>query len=640
MESTEELRDALLALERENSRLQIESDRSRLLINAVERLLVHDASDPFASIFPALHKAFDFSDVVVLNERGNGDRLVCSVAEPPHLLDSEWQTGRFLERVLSGRVATMITNEQLQVWTDLPSSILSPRQPALYIPLKVDNSRSLMILFRKVGDTGFNRDHVQLASEFALLASLALAAKTHRQNKAERARLELLTERLRASEILLTRRANYDQLTGLPNREFAHDLLDRTIAGSKPQDRFALAFIDIDDFKRIKDTFGHGVGDQLLCGFAGRLSEAVRDIDVVSRISGDEFIIVLRDKDLSGALPIVEKLRKSLAETFLVDGTELWISATIGLAEFPKDGRSYAELHRAADIAMYHGKSEEKGSICLYDREMGDHASRTMEFEHALRNAIAERRFLCVFQPKVDINSSQIVGFEALARWRQRDGILRGPNQFIEQASALNLLDEITGLVFDDLLANIPSLDALFGSHLRYSLNISAKQIGRVGFVRSLIERQGSGGTSRRLMFEVTEDAFVDPKPFTHSILPLLSENGIGLSIDDFGTGYSSLSTLTNLPADELKVDRSFITKIHERPRNQSVLKAIESLAGTLGMTVVAEGVETMAEREYLRLHTTIGVAQGFLFAKPQTARELIEWRPDEPLHQNSLLVA
>lgn len=206
--------------------------------------------------------------------------------------------------------------------------------------------------------------------------------------------------------------------------------------------------------------------------------------------------------------------------------------------------------------------------------------------------------------------------------------------------SALNFLDEITGLVFDDLLANIPSLDALFGSHLRYSLNISAKQIGRVGFVRSLIERQGSGGTSRRLMFEVTEDAFVDPKPFTHSILPLLSENGIGLSIDDFGTGYSSLSTLTNLPADELKVDRSFITKIHERPRNQSVLKAIESLAGTLGMTVVAEGVETMAEREYLRLHTTIGVAQGFLFAKPQTARELIEWRPDEPLHQNSLLVA
>lgn len=129
MESTEELRDALLALERENSRLQIESDRSRLLINAVERLLVHDASDPFASIFPALHKAFDFSDVVVLNEMGNGDRLVCSVAEPPHLLDSEWQTGRFLERVLSGRVATMITNEQLQVWTDLPSSILSPRQP-------------------------------------------------------------------------------------------------------------------------------------------------------------------------------------------------------------------------------------------------------------------------------------------------------------------------------------------------------------------------------------------------------------------------------------------------------------------------------------------------------------------------------
>lgn len=624
MESTEELRDTLLSLERENARLHTESSRSRVLIDAVERLLADESDDPFASIFPALRRAFNFSDVVVLTERNDGERLVCSVAQPPHLPDSEWRKGRFIERVLAGRVATMISNEHLQSWTDLPPSILSPRQPALYIPLKVDQSRSLMILFRDQTEPGFDRDHVELARQFGLLASLALAAKTHRQNRAERERLETLTEKLRASEVLLSRRANYDHLTGLPNREFVHEIVERTISSQQDGGSFVLAFIDVDDFKKINDTFGHGVGDQFLCLFATRLREAVREIDVVSRISGDEFVIVFLETVTSEVLSRIERLRQSLTQSFVLDETELWSSATIGVAEYPRNGRSYADLNRAADIAMYQGKARSKGSICLYDKEMGDHASRTLKMEADLRMAIAERRFESLFQPKVDLHTGKVVGFEALARWRCPDGTLRGPEEFIEQANALDLLDDISEIVFEDFLSSMPRLDQAFGSEMRYSFNISAGQIGRVGFVRSLINMSRERCDSSRLLFEITEDAFVDPKPISHSILPLLSESGIGISIDDFGTGYSSLSTLTNLPADELKVDRSFITSIHELPRNQSVLKAIESLAGTLGMTLVAEGVETELERDYLRNETTIRIGQGFLFARPKSAVELV----------------
>ncbi|HEY6255631.1 MAG TPA: EAL domain-containing protein [Xanthobacteraceae bacterium] len=417
-------------------------------------------------------------------------------------------------------------------------------------------------------------------------------------------------------EDALTRRVNFDDLTGLPNRILIRKHVDRILRDKNH--RFALAFIDLDNFKHINDYYSHAVGDALLLKIAIRIAKRLREGDMLARISGDEFLLLLdptEDSDQVGML--VEQVLSDLKKPFHIEAFEVFTSASIGVSVHPEHGLTYEELRRNADSAMYRAKSEAKGDAVYFDVDMGRAVTARMELEQRLRLAIRDRRFCCAFQPKVDIRSQQVVGFETLVRWRDDEGEIHPPSSFIGLAIELGLIDTITHFVLAETLRSIERLDEEFGPATTISVNVAAKQANDLDFMRSFADVLKASKFATRVMLEVTEDAFVAKNRFQTQILPMLRDIGVKVSIDDFGTGYSSLSALADITADELKVDRSFICAIHERPRSQSVLRAIESLGHALGMTIVAEGVETFEELAYLQAATRIRQAQGFYFSKP-----------------------
>jgi predicted signal transduction protein with EAL and GGDEF domain len=280
-------------------------------------------------------------------------------------------------------------------------------------------------------------------------------------------------------------------------------------------------------------------------------------------------------------------------------------------------------LRQNADIAMYRVKSDGKGAAVFFDASMESEALARMKVEQSLRLAILEKRFCCAFQAKVDIRTQAIKGIEALVRLRDDEGVIQAPGTFINLAVELGLIDELTHLVLAEIVRSIDLINDTFGHATSISMNVAAKQACNLEFMRSLAESLEATGYPERFMIEVTEDAFVTKSHFQTEILPIFRELGIGISIDDFGIGYSSLSALADITADEIKIDRSFITDIHKRPRSQGILRAIESLSEALGMTVIAEGIESYEELAYLQAATKIRYAQGYYFSRPIFLEEL-----------------
>jgi diguanylate cyclase (GGDEF)-like protein len=427
----------------------------------------------------------------------------------------------------------------------------------------------------------------------------------------------------KAFEDQLFRSAYYDELTGLPSRRVVEHRANRLLqqGGSR---RFALAFLDIDNFKHINDYYGHAVGDALLVELAKRLSRDLRDTDMLSRISGDEFLLLLSPLESTEEVAdYIQSMLARLAAPFFIDGSEIFASTSVGVSLCPEHGRSYDVLRQNADIAMYRVKSEGKGAAAFFDARMEREALARMKVEQSLRLAILEKRFCCAFQAKVDIRTQEIKGIEALVRLRDAEGVIQAPGAFVNLAVELGLIDELTHLVLGEIVRSIDAINATFGATATISINVAAKQAGNIEFMRSFAQALQATGFPSRFMIEVTEDAFVAKSHFQQQILPLLRELGVGISIDDFGIGYSSLSALADITADEIKIDRSFITDIHKRPRSQGILRAIESLSEALGMTVIAEGIESFEELAYLQAATKIRYAQGYYFARPIFLEEL-----------------
>ena len=627
MEGSEELREALVTLRRENDLLRVETTHANLLLKALDAVLcVAGEDDPFAGVFSALMPVFECSHAIVLIEQEDAvDELACVAASAAPVVGSRWPQDRLLGKALSGRIVATVAEAGVTTWPTVPGLDLVGREPALYLPLGVRGRRGLMLLLRECDGPGFDRAHVALAKKFSLLASHAFAAKRASQTEAESHRLKHLTEQLEISQQALQHRANHDQLTGLPNRAYIQELVGSMIDRKEPGEKLALAFIDLDDFKRVNDVHGHAAGDALLKEVADRIRSQIRGTDIFGRISGDEFVIVLdpigRRSDASG---VVARMRESLRQPLRIEGAEIHPSASIGVAIYPAHGKDYETLRRHADMAMYRAKTSAKGSIAFFNRELGRIAVEKLKLEQRLRHALETRAFRCALQQKVDIRSHAVVGFEALLRWVDERGDVHRPGHFLPLASKLGLLDDMTFLLLDDLLGNLPFLDAQYGTTLRYSINISPVQATRNQFMQKLVQRLHASGRASSFMLELTEETIAATCSFQSHILPLLREGGIGLSIDDFGTGYSSLATIADLTADELKIDKSLITAIHERPRNQSILRAIESMGAALGLSVVAEGIETIEENLYLMAHTRLNIGQGYLFHKPELLTELI----------------
>jgi cyclic di-GMP phosphodiesterase Gmr len=426
-----------------------------------------------------------------------------------------------------------------------------------------------------------------------------------------------ITER-KSIERELERLAYLDQLTGLPNRTSIELHINDLLHRSREDDRFAVAFVDLDNFKHVNDYYGHAIGDALLIEVAKRLSAVLRASDTPARISGDEFVLVLEPvESLHELSSLVNRVLQNIKRPFYIDNFEIFASASVGVSLFPEHGGSYDALRRNADYAMYRAKSGTKGCAAVFDTDMSKELSARMALEQRLRLAIHDRQFRCAFQPKVDIATDQVIGFEALVRLRDEAGVIDMPGSFIALAVELGLIDPITHFVLKASDAAFDQLDNAFGAHTTISINIAAKQASDRHFMDSFVEALKDTGRAERYMIEVTEEAFVAADAFQTRILPVLRGMGVGISIDDFGTGYSSLSRFAEISADEIKIDRSFITAIHRRPQNQSILKAIETLSHSVGMRMVAEGVETSEELEFLRTATKIEIAQGYYFARP-----------------------
>ena len=428
----------------------------------------------------------------------------------------------------------------------------------------------------------------------------------------------------KAIEAQLFRSAYYDELTGLPARRVIEHRANSLLQRDETPARFALAFLDIDNFKQINDYYGHAIGDALLVEVAKRIGLNLRGSDMLSRISGDEFLLLL--DPIQGEHEVTEYIDfvlQRLRAPFFIDGSEIFASASIGVGLCPEHGRSFDQLCQNADIAMYSVKNDGRGAAAFFDAGMERDALARMKVEQSLRLAILEKRFCCAFQAKVDIRTQDIKGIEALVRLRDDDGVIQAPGTFVNLAVELGLIDELTHLVLAEIVKSIDLINDTFGPDTSISINVAAKQAGNPQFMRPFALALEATGYPKRFMIEVTEDAFVAKTHFQDEILPMFRKLGVGVSIDDFGIGYSSLSALADITADEIKIDRSFITDIHKRPRSQGILRAIESLGEALGMTVVAEGIETFEELAYLQAATKIRYAQGYYFSRPIFLEEL-----------------
>jgi c-di-GMP phosphodiesterase Gmr len=430
----------------------------------------------------------------------------------------------------------------------------------------------------------------------------------------------------KAFEDALFRSAYYDELTGLPTRRViehrVNTLLTRDgVHGNFQADvqgRFALAFLDVDNFKHINDYYGHAIGDALLIEISKRLGMDLRESDILSRISGDEFMLLLNPiQNEAEVAEYIHFILQRLKAPFFIDESEIFASTSIGVSLYPEHGKSYDVLRQNADIAMYRVKNGGKGAAAFFDASMEREALARMKIEQSLRLAILEKRFCCAFQPKVDIRTKEVKGIEALVRLKDDEGVIQAPGTFINLAVELGLIDELTHLVLAEIVKSIDLINETFGPNTTISINVAAKQAGKPEFMRPFALALEATGFPKRFMIEVTEDAFVTKTHFQDEILPIFRKLGVGISIDDFGIGYSSLSALADITADEIKIDRSFITDIHNRPRSQGILRAIESLSEALGMTVIAEGIETFEELAYLQAATKIRYAQGFYFSRP-----------------------
>jgi diguanylate cyclase (GGDEF)-like protein len=422
-------------------------------------------------------------------------------------------------------------------------------------------------------------------------------------------------------------RAQYDALTGLYNRQaFERRLEEWTADTGGASGIFALLFVDLDRFKYVNDTFGHGVGDKLLRLVAKALRDGVRDGDLVARLGGDEFVLALRGlRDRDAAAAVAEKLVRRLASPFVVDGRALTVSASIGIALYPRDGEDVATLTKSADAAMYIVKARGKNSYGFSSVEMRTQQSRRLEIERGLRSAQENDELELFYQPQVDLVDGRLVGFEALIRWHSRELGLVSPTEFIPIAEEAGMIVPIGRWLLHEACSRARAWHGAGHFDTKVSVNVSAVQFRQPEFISHVKEALEASGINPRLLeIEITESVLIEEFEVAAHTLRRLDRMGVRAALDDFGTGYSSLAYLQRLPIGSLKIDRSFVSSLSMTPTGQvgsavPIIEAIAAMGRNLGKIVVAEGVETEAQANYL---ARIGVdrAQGYLYSKPISA--------------------
>ena len=430
--------------------------------------------------------------------------------------------------------------------------------------------------------------------------------------------------------------AYFDTLTGLPNRQMLMRHVNRTLAAAERSDKqAALLYLDLDRFKRINDNLGHSVGDTLLRDVARRLEHCLHqataprahgDVNagMVARLGGDEFVILLTEiADRAHVTSVVQQIEHRLAEPFECDGHSLVVTPSIGIALYPQDGRDIEDLLVKADMAMYQAKDRGRNDHAFYGESMAIRALGRLELEGELRRAIEEQAFELHYQPKMDLHSGCIVGLEALLRWPHRERGWISPEKFIPLAEETGMISVIGDWVIHEACRQIRAWENGPLRNLRIAVNVSVQQFSKGGFVDTVLRTLWQSGVKpQQLELEITESFLMRDVETTHDALRRLGEAGLSLSIDDFGTGYSSLGYLRQFPVDALKIDRSFVNDLPGDSDAVAICGAILAMARELKLIVIAEGVETEAQLEFLRAHGCDQV-QGYLISKAIRADEL-----------------
>ncbi|UPL08991.1 Cyclic di-GMP phosphodiesterase Gmr [Pseudomonas sp. IsoF] len=457
------------------------------------------------------------------------------------------------------------------------------------------------------------------------LAVLAVALLTSVLDARLEARTAELARSLTLANQELTQLALHDTLTDLPNRTLLADRIEQAIGKVAEQGGcFALMFIDLDGFKPVNDAFGHHVGDLLLKAVAGRLRGHLHSQDTLARIGGDEFVLLVELREPNDAMDVAVKQVNLVSRPFRVAEHDLQLTASLGIVLYPGNGLDQHELLRNADAAMYHAKSAGKNGYSFFDVSMNSNARQQLQLLQDLRQALEQGQFRLHYQPKFDAQACQPIGAEALLRWEHPQQGLLLPDRFIGLAEKTGLIIPIGEWVLDEACRQMRQW--LDQGHLgwRMAVNLSAIQFCHAGLVESVARALSENGLPANcLTLEITETTAMHDADASLTVLQRLSDMGVDLSIDDFGTGYSSLMYLKRLPANELKIDRGFVRDLEQDSDDAAIVSAIVALGQALGLRIVAEGVETDKQQDFL---TRLGCdsLQGYLLGQPVPAEQFM----------------
>ncbi|WP_265949010.1 putative bifunctional diguanylate cyclase/phosphodiesterase [Dechloromonas sp. A34] len=434
------------------------------------------------------------------------------------------------------------------------------------------------------------------------------------------------------AELKIRELADFDALTGLPNRRLLHDRLTQLLAvAERDQSAFALMFLDLDHFKRINDSLGHSLGDELLCAVSRRLSGAVRKVDTLARLGGDEFILAMPGINAAAAADVARRLLEECNAPFLVAGHELTVTPSVGISVCPQDGRDIDSLLKNADAAMYKAKELGRNTFQFYAAEMNTATLERLMMESNLRRALKNQEFVLHYQPLVSLQSGLIVGVEALIRWQHPDLGMIMPDRFIHVAEDTGLINPLGDWVLGEACRQAQAWNDAGLPPTCMAVNVAPVQFRQAGFIEAVAGALAASRLDAGLLeLELTERTVMHDADISIGTLAALHRMGVELSLDDFGTGYSSLAYLKRFPVGKLKIDRSFVRDLVLDADDQAIASTIVSMGRNLRLTVLAEGVET-AEQLLLLRNMDCDMAQGFLFSRavpPDQMAELLRTQP------------
>ena len=426
-------------------------------------------------------------------------------------------------------------------------------------------------------------------------------------------------------EIKINYMNNYDDITGIPNRRYFTSKAKKMIKNTERNKKdFAIVFMDIDNFKYVNDTYGHEVGDELLKGFCNRIKNILDYNCTLARFGGDEFVISIENIiNVNEVIFRLEKIIKACSTTFKINSKDIYTTVSIGVSMYNIDGTSIENLFKKADMAMYKAKASGKNQYYIYNSEIEDKMNRELQIKNGLRKAVENKEIYFELQPKYYSDSCNIQGFECLARWKSKDLGYVSPMEFIDIAESSGMIVPIGNYLIEDAFKKTKEIGKYI-KNFKISINLSPVQIRDeiiVNFIKNKIDEYNID--SKWIEFEVTESAIMSSPKKNINILKRLKEIGVSISLDDFGTGYSSMNYLKILPIDTVKIDKSFVSDIGIEVKNEFIISKIIELCHGLGLSVVAEGVETQQQLSYL-VENKCDVIQGYYFSKPQKFEDIL----------------